>query len=143
MKKKFNTILIIIITLIYAINIIITTELLIDCFKYENSFLMTRIIMILINFISFLINIIYLLKRKSNKDLLIMSLILLVCLTTLFLPVREQNTYLNKYLKYQYGNSIPLQSNEQKFLNIYGIKIYNGGEDWYVWNGNIWTFTYR
>ena len=129
MKKKFNTILIIIITLIYAINIIITTELLIDCFKYENSFLMTRIIMILINFISFLINIIYLLKRKSNKDLLIMSLILLVCLTTLFLPVREQNTYLNKYLKYQYGNSIPLQSNEQKFLNIYGIKIYNGGED--------------
>ena len=129
MKKNLNTFLIIIITLIYVMNIIITTELLIDCFKYENSFLMTRIIMILINFISFLINIIYLLKRKSNKDLLIMSLIIPVCLVTFFLPVREQNTYLNKYLKYQYGNYIPLQSNEQKFLNIYGIKIYNGGED--------------
>ena len=129
MKNKKNTVLIIVITFIYAMNIIITTELLIDCFKYENSFLMTRIIMILINFISFLINIIYLLKRKSNKDLLIMSLIIPVCLVTFFLPVREQNTYLNKYLKYQYGNSLPLQSNEQKFLNIYGIKIYNGGED--------------
>ena len=128
MKKKFNTILIIIITLIYAINIIITTELLIDCFKYENSFLITRSIIFFINIIAFLINIVYLLKRKRNKDLLIMSLILLVCLTTLFLPVREQNTYLNKYLKYQYGNSIPFQSNEQKFLNIYGIKIYDGGE---------------
>ncbi len=128
MKKKFNTILIIIITLIYAVNIIITTELLIDCFKYENSFLITRSIIFFINIIAFLINIVYLLKRKRNKDLLIMSLILLVCLTTLFLPVREQNTYLNKYLKYQYGNSIPFQSNEQKFLNIYGIKIYNGGE---------------
>ena len=65
----------------------------------------------------------------NNKDLLIMSLIIPVCLVTFFLPVREQNTYLNKYLKYQYGNSLPLQSNEQKFLNIYGIKIYNGGED--------------
>ena len=129
MKNKQNTVLIIVITFIYAMNIIITTELLIDCFKYENSFLMTRIIMILINFISFLINIIYLLKRKSNNDLLIMSLIIPVCLVTFFLPVREQNTYLNKYLKYQYGNSIPLQSNEQKFLNIYGITIYNGGED--------------
>ena len=128
MKKKFNTILIIIITLIYAINIIITTELLIDCFKYENSFLITRSIIFFIIIIAFLINIVYLLKRKRNKDLLIMSLILLVCLTTLFLPVREQNTYLYKYLKYQYENSIPTQSNEQKFLNIYGIKIYNGGE---------------
>lgn len=128
MKNKQNTILIILITLIYAINIIITTELLIDCFKYENSFLITRSIIFFINIIAFLINIVYLLKRKRNKDLLIMSLILLVCLTTLFLPVREQNTYLNKYLKYQYGNSIPFQSNEQKFLNIYGIKIYNGGE---------------
>ena len=128
MKKNLNTFLIIIITLIYAVNIIITIELLIDCFKYENSFLMTRIIMLLINIIAFLINIVYLLKRKRNNDLLIMSLIILICIVTFFCPVREKESHLYKYLKYQYGNSIVPQSNEQKFLNIYGIKIYDGGE---------------